>query len=326
MSDVVGILAPVREAAEVAPLVDAGATRLYCGISPRAWTLRYSRAVWLSRRSPGAAVDDLAGLARLVEAASARGVAVDLTLNAPSFTAEQLDRAVELAEGAVRSLGVAAVIVADPCLMLALGERGVPFVASTVAVAHNPEALGFFRALGARRAVLPRHLRVDEIAALARAHGGFPLEVIVLFDGCAWEEGLCRTLHGLPGTAAFCQTPWQFALEPNGPALDGATRAAWDEAIRDYQAWLAWSDACATPVDEGGAPNGTCALCALPALTTAGVAAFKVAGRQAPLVRRLRGVEMTRRVRDGEVAHPETLRPGSAGCASGLMCAYAPTR
>ena len=325
------VLAPVRADDEVAALVAAGATRLYCGVSPRAWTQRYSRAVWLSRRGPEAAVPDLAALGRLVAEAARCGVAVDLALNAPSLTDEQLDSVVDLARGAIQTLGVAAVIVADPSLMLALGEQGLPFAASTVFVAHNPGALALARELGAVRAVLPRHLDVEEVAALVRQAPELPLEVIAMFDGCAFEEGNCRTVHGVPGTRAFCQTPWSREIVAVRGPLDDAERARWVEAEHDYGAWLQWSDACATPVDDGGAPNGTCGLCALAALTAAGVAGFKVAGRQAPLVRRLRGVQMVRAIRDiaavrgEEVAaeHARGLRIGSAGCASGAMCAFA---
>lgn len=317
--------APVRAPDEVDALVDAGATHLYCGIAPQAFTQRYSRAVWLSRRSPAAAVDDLATLGLVVERAARRGVAVELTLNAPNLAGGPLDRALELAAGAVRSLGVTAVIAADPSFMVALGDEGLPFVASTVAVGDNALALGFFRDLGADRAILPRHLCADEIVELAGELAGFPLEALALFDGCAFEEGNCRTLHDLPGAPAFCQIRWDLEVRPLGasPASDEAER--WRRATDEYRAWLAWSDACGTPVDPGGAPNGTCALCALPALAAAGVAAFKVAGRQAPLVRRLRGVELVRRVLDGEVTTPEALRPGSEGCATRRMCATAVT-
>lgn len=326
------VLAPVREASEVAPLVAAGATRLYCGVSPRAWTQRYTRAVWLSRRAPDAAVADLASLARLVEAAGRCGVPVDVALNAPCLTGDQIELVVDLARGAIRSLGVAAAIVADPSLMLALGEQGLPFVASTVFVAHNPSALELARELGAVRAVLPRHLRVDEIAALVREVPALPLEVLSLFDGCAFEEGGCRTLHGMPGTAAFCQIAWTRRLEPTdgGTAVEEPEAARFRETEQDYRAWLSWSDACDTPVDDGGAPNGTCALCALDELRRAGVSAFKVAGRQAPLLRRIRGVQMIRAVLDvadaqgasAAAQHAKSLRPSSAGCASGAMCAF----
>jgi len=325
------VLAPVRADHEVAALVAAGATRLYCGVSPRAWTQRYSRAVWLSRRGPEAAVPDLAALGRLVAEAARYGLSVDLALNAPSYTDEQLEQVLDLARGAIATLGVAALIVADPSLMLALGEAGLPFAASTVFVAHNPGALALARELGAVRAVLPRHLDVEEIAALVREAPGLDLEVIAMFDGCAFEEGHCHTVHGVPGTRAFCQTPWSRELVPMRGPPDDAEKERWAEAERDYAVWLEWSDACATPLDGGGAPNGTCGLCALPALAAAGVAGLKVAGRQAPLGRRLRGVQMVRAIRDVASAkgtqaateHARGLRLGSAGCASGAMCAFA---
>ncbi|MBI2895062.1 MAG: U32 family peptidase [Deltaproteobacteria bacterium] len=317
------LLAPVSDPSDVAALIDAGATRLYCGVAPRAWSQRYTRAVWLSRRGPSANLPDLESLARVTDLARRRGAGVHLALNAPSLTGEQVEMVAGLARRAVGELGVEAVIAADTSLMLALGELAVPFVASTVAVAHNSEALRFFRDLGAVAAVLPRHLRFDEIARISGEVPDLELESLVLFDGCPWEEGLCRTVHEVGPTSAFCRTGWTALVEPvpgRAPDADALTGA-----FRAWREWTYWADACGSPVTDRGVPNGACGLCALYPLARSGVRVFKLGGRQSPIERRVRGTQMVRRVLDASDQGPDLARAIRATpdlCDSGAMCYY----
>jgi putative protease len=227
-------------------------------------------------------VEHLAELPRLVEAAARAGVAVDVAINAPAFDAAQIDDVLDLARSAIRVAGASSVIVADVAVMQALGEEGLPFVASTVFVVHNAGALRLLADLGASRVVLPRHLDVDEIAALASAAPRLPLEAIARFDGCPWEEGLCRAVHEIPGRPPLCQATRRWSVEPE--AHDGR----WSDVLEEYGRWL---DAA----DEGAAPAGTSPLDRIPALVSAGVSALKVAGRQSPLWRRIAGVREVRR-------------------------------
>lgn len=318
-------------------LIGSGATELYAGITPRAWTQRYSHAVWLSRRPPGAALRDLAALSEAVVAARDRGARLHLALNAPHFLAEHLPMLADLASHAVQRLGVEAVIVADVSLMLELGRRGVPFVASTVAVAHNAEAFRLFQDLGAVRAVLPRHLKIGEIQEIASALGsGIDLEAFVLFDNCAYEEGLCRTQHDVGDTDAFCQTPWQRRVRRCDDAqLGDREREGWESAFGDFSEWLRWSDACGHPLTDEKLPNGACGLCSLHDLAAAGVTVFKLAGRQASSYRKLRGVQLVARVLEEieQGGSPEScarraqeLRAAPELCRSGAMCYYPESR
>lgn len=326
------ILAPVTRPDEVAMLAGAGASGLYGGVLPRAWVHRYSRAAWLSRRGPSANLPDLSMLEATAREATVAGVDLNLTLNANRYTAAQLPEVANLAEHAVEQLGVAAVIVADVGLMSELGRRGVPFVASTVAVAHNAEALRLFRDLGAGRAVLPRHLRLTEIEAVVRAVEPMELEAFVLFDNCAYEEGLCRTQHEVGETGAFCQTPWSYrvrtlATEP----VDEAELCEWETTLAAYREWLRWTDACGRALSEEKLPNGACGLCALHRLREAGIRAVKLAGRQGSAYRRLRGVQLVARVAaaiEAGASAPESaslareLRRTPRLCDSVSMCYY----
>lgn len=291
------VLAPVVHPDEVPMLAGAGAAELYGGVQPRAWAQRYSRAAWLSRRGPGASLPDLSALELTAKRARAAGLGFNLALNASHYAAGQLAEVANLAEHVVSRLGVSAVIVADVGLMTELGRRSVPFVASTVAVAHNAEALRLFRDLGAVRAVLPRHLHLFEIEAMVRASEPMELEAFVLFDNCAFEEGLCRTKHEVAETGAFCQTPWRYELRRLDPKAESDGEAArWTETIDAYREWLRWTDACGSAFSAEKLPNGACGLCAIHGLREAGIRTVKLAGRQGSAYRRLRGVQMVARI------------------------------
>ena len=326
------ILAPISQPDEVAMVLDAGATEIYGGVLPRAWTQRFSHAVWMSRRGPSANLDDFAALSQTVQTARDRGAGFHLALNASHWTLQQIDMVADLAEQSVKRLGVEAVIAADICLMTELGKRGVPFVASTVAVAHNADAFAMFADLGAVRGVLPRHMKLAEIERIATALPNLELEAFVLFDNCAYEEGLCRTQHDVGDTGAFCQTPWQYGPHRvDGAAMATAERADWDKALDGFREWLRWADACGHPLTDDKMPNGACGLCAIHDLRDAGVGVVKLAGREAGSYRKLRGVQLVARVVERLAAGASAadaatfateIRDTPDLCASGAMCYY----
>ena len=326
------VLAPISRPDEVGMLLDAGASEVYGGVIPAAWTKKFSHAVWMSRRGPAANLDDFAGLDEAVRAARDRGAGFHLALNASHWTPEQISMVAELAEQAVKRLGVEAVIAADVTLMTELGRRGVPFVASTVAVAHNADAFRLFADLGAVRGVLPRHLKLAEIERIASDLPHLELEAFAMFDNCAYEEGLCRTQHDVGDTGAFCQTPWQYgAHRVDGASMSTGERANWDRALDGFREWLRWADACGHPLTDDKLPNGACGLCAIHDLREAGVTVMKLAGREAGSYRKLRGVQLVARVierlRDGSspedaASFAREIRDTPELCTSGAMCYY----
>ncbi|MCX7172263.1 MAG: U32 family peptidase, partial [Proteobacteria bacterium] len=125
-----------------------------------------------------------------------------------------------------------------------------------------------------RRIVLPRHLTLDEIGEILIPDLEF--EVFLLNDGCVFEEGLCATTHA---AGAFC-------------TLDGeGTQGISPETLERYAFWK-WTlnhSGCRT---GNGYPMGPCGLCAIPRLLAAGIAGFKVVGREASLARKAASVRI----------------------------------
>jgi len=284
------ILAPLRDSAEVRPLIAAGAHEFYCGITPPGWEESFGQASVHRRNAKATGVPGVDDMRRIVALADGRPVFA--TFNAPSYPAGAVPRLVEFGRMLVDDVGVAALIVAEFELLLALREAGLaPRVhVSSLASCRNPGAAEFYRDLGVARVILPRHMTLSEIETTAIP--GLEWEVFALNDGCAFEEGTCSTTHAF---RPYC--------------IDdriGGTSGRLDERY-EFWKWTLNNCGCQT---SRGYTLGPCGLCALPRLARIGVDSLKVVGREAPLARKTASVRLAavalRRAECG--ASPEDIR------------------
>jgi len=268
----VKILAPLRNSDEVLPLCAAGAHEFYCGLTPPGWDEAFGQT-WVHRRNPkSAGVPGVEDLRRIVALASPRQVFA--TLNAPSYPAGAVPRLVEFGKMLVDDVGVAALIVAEWELLLALCEAGLAAQVhiSSLASCRNPGAAAFYRDLGVSRVILPRHVTLQEIEETAIR--GLEWEVFVLNDGCVFEEGICATTHAY---GPYCLSDRL-----------GGKLGRLDERY-EFWKWTLNNCGCQT---SRGYTLGPCGLCALPRLAQIGVASLKVVGREASLARKVASVEL----------------------------------
>lgn len=270
------ILAPLRHSDEVAPLLAAGADEFFCGLTPPGWGSRFGLA-WANRRAPqSAGVPDLADLERILIQAGTLPVYV--ALNAPYYPPGAVDMLAEFG-ALLLDKGAAGLIVADMDLLLALAEAGhaAQLHLSSLATCTNSGSARFYRDLGVRRIILPRHLTLSEIEEILIP--GLEFEVFLLNDGCVFEEGLCATTHA---AGAFC-------------SMDGqGTEGISPEALERYDFWKWTLNHCGCQTGNGY-PLGPCGLCAIPRLQAAGIASFKVVGREASLARKEASVRIAAR-------------------------------
>ncbi|HEX8012025.1 MAG TPA: U32 family peptidase [Casimicrobiaceae bacterium] len=266
------VLAPLRNAEEVRPLCDAGAGEFYCGHAPPDWEERFGHASVHRRNARSAGVPSLAELSRIVSLAGPRPVFA--ALNAPSYPSGAVPRLVEFGRMLLHEVGVSALIVAEWELTLALCDEGLAprLHISSLACCRNPGAAAFYRDLGVARVILPRHLTLPEIEAIASA--GLECEVFALNDGCAFEEGTCATTH------AFGPYCIDDRLGGTHPRLD-----------ERYEFWKWTLNNCGCQTSRGYT-LGPCGLCALPRLARIGIASLKVVGREAPLARKTASVRL----------------------------------
>jgi U32 family peptidase len=330
------ITAPISQIDEIAPLIAAGAGELYCGVVPPSWVAQFNTGA-VNRRYFG----NLAGLAdleRAIALAHAGGARLFLVLNAQHYGSDQTDALVDLARG-FTEMGGDAAIVADMTLILSLRQR-VPEVAihvSSVASCRNSAAVAFYRDLGVRRVILPRDVTIAEVEGMARAVPDVELEAFVLNDGCVFEEGVCHSVH-LPSKLGgpICVDSFPFAYSgASGRAVPPRVARRLHEHDEDYKRWLWYRFGCGFSTTEAGYPYGPCGLCAIPRFAAAGLASVKIAGREGASARKLKSVEMVRRVLDRQRAGEDAaalcetaigIRNTPNHCRSGFMCYYPEVR
>lgn len=255
------ILCPVDSAAEARQLVALGASELYAGYLPAAWSERYALAAPPNRRTfAEAQVRDADALGAIAAAAHGGGAELFVTVNSPVYSAEQYPALFALA-GEALSAGADAFIAADPGFILGARERwpGVRVHLSTLADAANRGAVAFWQRLGVERVTLPRHLPLASVEALLAASPGMRFDAFVLYGQCPNDEGQCTFSHDHPGRTWPCVR--EYRIEPL-PDSGPARRAA--EAQRGWGG-LSRADACG--------------LCALWDFSRLGVAAAKIVGR-----------------------------------------------
>ena len=284
------ILSPVDRASEVAGLRDAGADEFYAGYVPAFWSDAFGPLVACNRRSfPEASVGGIGELDAILHEASFRDAAVHVAANASPVPDRMLPPMEEMvADFALR--GVRGVIVSDLGLMAALRDRKfrrVEIHASTLFSAFNGAAVAFLRRAGASRVVVARELSTAEIAAMASAAPGSPLEVLGFRGRCPNIEGFCTHLHDDPDRTWPCEL--RYEKRPVG-ASDAATAGA----------------IAAIGRDEGTDRHFSCGLCAVPPLERAGVHALKIVGRGSETSRKVEAVRAVAAMREwGRGADPD---------------------
>lgn len=330
------ILAPISSHEELEMLAASGAEELYCGFVPKEWTESYSGAVWLNRRSPrGGSLADYADLRRLVEDAHRLGIPVFVTLNAPYYTAEQMPMVLDLARRLSGDAGVDALIVTDINLLLRLSEENLSaeLHASSVAATLNTEAVRFLLEFGVSRVILPRSLTIAEIARIAgNVRDEVEIEVFMLNDGCAFEEGFCSTTHHHT-VGAFCTnlSEMETKFEWAGRVFTERRHNSLRRNLTDYREWVWYLNGNGCGATAKGLPYGPCGLCAIPDFEGIGIASLKIVGREASPFKKMASVRMVRdiveRTRAGTpklhvIERAKSLRETPEHCASGFMCYY----
>ena len=331
------VLAPISAYDELEMLAASGAEEFYCGIVPREWLDRYTGAVWLNRRSPkGGSLETLSELKQLVDGAHCLGIPVFLTLNAPYYTAEQMSWVMELARRLDGQAGVDALIVTDINLLMQLSQAklNAALHVSSVAATLNTEAIRFLLQFGPSRIILPRSLTIPEIERIVNAtRNEVEIEVFMLNDGCAFEEGFCSTTHHHT-VGAFCTNLSEMDTDferSGGRELTRRQNSRLRRNLTDYREWIWYVNGNGCGSTPNGLPYGPCGLCAIHDFKRIGVESLKIVGREASPFKKLASVRMVRaivdQVRAGSeklvtIERAKSLRGDREHCDSGYMCYY----
>ncbi len=267
------ILAPFDRPGEAGALGAAGADKLYGGVQPDAWRSAHLSAS--QRTFEDAHFPSEGAFAAAVAEAQEAGLPVHLTLNAPLYDPAGCRALVKLAERAA-GWGVAGVIAGDLGLLARLQGRQLPLTLtlSTLAGMWNRHSVTFFRRFGVGRAVLPRHLNVEEMGEIVAAHPDVAFEAFVLVGKCPNAEELCSFQHTAADRRWPCEIPYRLH------AFDGAPLPEDHPVARRQRRW------------QGCDRRQACGLCAITELARRGIRHFKIVGRGGPTAAKVANVEL----------------------------------
>jgi putative protease len=271
------IISPIDAAAEVGPLLQAGADELYGGYLPDSWR-DYSLAASLNQRTFTAAqIGSEPELIEIIEQLHAHDRTFALTLNAPFYTDDQIPLLVDYIDRMV-DLGIDSLILADPGLLRLLRKRHpeLEYHASTLAHLTNSGAVRFMAGEGLRRVVLPRHLTVADMAQIIKQVPEVTFDAFLMVGKCPNSEGLCTFHHSSPEKIWPCEVPYEISPLKEPPS------AALQKTMQQQGSW-----------SETDRRHG-CGLCAIPHLKAAGVSGLKLVGRGAPVAQKVRNITLTK--------------------------------
>jgi len=265
------LISPVDHLAEVAPLLEAGASELYGGWVPEEWRRGFNLLASPNQRTfAGAQIDSLEELAAIVDRAHRGGATFSLTLNAPFFSDAQVPLLLDYVERCAAA-GVDGIILADLGLLRLLRPRfpRIELHASTLAHLGNSAALRMYARQGIDRVVLPRHLTVGEMCNIVEKTPEVRCDAFLLVGKCPNNEGLCSHHHADPDKIWPCEIPYR--IEP----LDAPADPRLETAMARQGSWA-----------KSDRRHG-CGLCAIPSLLRVGISGCKLVGRGAPTMQKV---------------------------------------
>lgn len=300
----ISILSPISRVDEVEDVITAGADELYCGVMPVDWRERYTVSASINRRQEDNPLPGTGGphfrsfeeLAESVRRAHASAVPVYLTVNEHYYAHHQYPYLFSYIERALEA-GVDALIVGDVALLVTLREIRIPTAIhiSTAGTAFNAETVRFYQELGASRIILPRHLTLEEIAAIAADVSGVELEAFILNSRCANVDGFCTFQHGLADLFHDDETKRSYlnaCMLPYNIAVYGNQAKPLDEETKETISWERQSIWSALHIDDR-----PCGACALYELSRAGVHGVKIVGRENSRSKKIKDVAFINTVR-----------------------------
>lgn len=271
------ILSPVDKKEEVEQLIEAGANGLYCGIISKDWLKKYNsfgsmnRREWVSNN-----FTSFEDLAEAVKITNSHKTPIFLAINAHYYTEDQYPLLLKEVKKAV-DMGITGFIVADMGLLLTLKEMGIDneILISTGGTTLNSETANFYKELGAKAIILPRHLTIEEIREI-KENSSIDLECFIFNEGCFNLDGFCTYTHGVTSKdwrkrALACSLPYDINIITKNQLKKRLVK----DRIRNITRNLLIN----------------CGACALYDLKKIGIESIKIIGRGNPTEKKLKDIK-----------------------------------
>jgi collagenase-like PrtC family protease len=325
------IVAPAVTPEEVEALARAGANEFYCGFVPEDWSKHYHTVT--SNRRPSGNFRSKEDMRRAIQIAHRHGCTVSMVLNAQTYLSSQTKSLHALVD-IFHELEGDAVIVSELSLVQSLARSNpeLKIHVSSVASCRNESAAILCQELGASRIILPRDVTTDEICKISTSVPNLEVEAFILNDACIFEEGACFTIHlPMDKGGPICLENFEVSYRFKNQKLASRLRTRLENNDKEYNRWLWHRFSNGFTTTKNGLPYGPCGLCAMPKLKRGNITAVKIAGREAPLARKLASVQMVKNTlvkmdsdsTDLEIMKfAQNIRPSTTQCQSGYMCYY----
>lgn len=255
------IMAPINSVDGGKKVVDAGADEIYCAVQIP------DIKDFVLYRGPSSELSSYENLGKVVKYAHEHDAKVDLVLNQP-YMVERIENNLKKHIYNCIDQGVDALIIGDfGVLSLAKGMKTeIPIVASTYLVSMNSEAIAFLEEQGFSRAVLERHLTLEEITKIVKSTK-IGIEILIHGGGCSNINASCYLYHyqfpELINAQRESNSSTPCALPFRLQNLNDPSDVSEDVTVMDAFEY--------------------CAICKLPELVATGVNCLKIEGRTGSL-------------------------------------------
>lgn len=266
------ILAPYNTVKSLYPMTLSGVDEVYFGIrNDVKWDELFPNAVnGLNRMSAFVVTDmDYTNWDKIVDTIKAENVAALLTLNANSYTNEQLVYIQKEYYPKIKEAGLG-IITSSPIIVKTATDYGILVSTSVMCNIYNSDIANYYKQLGAKRIMFPRDITLDEMGEIIRLCPDMEYEAFSMLTGCELSDGLCTCIH--PHVGGTCDTL----------AHSDVTHYTYEKNFDIQQDLLNTTHLSKTLFRKNGYPGlpfFTCSICSLWKLKEIGVTHLKVVGR-----------------------------------------------
>jgi putative protease len=183
------IMSPINSYDGGVRVVDAGADEVYCAVQiPKIKD-------FVLYRGPSSELSSYDDLERLVKYAHQNGAKVDLVINQP-YMVSRIEKDIRQHIKNCFDQGVDSLIIGDFGVLSIVKDLkiDIPLIASTYLVSMNSKAINFLENQGFSRAVLERHLTLDEVKNIIESTD-MGIEILMHGGGCSNINASCYLYH-----------------------------------------------------------------------------------------------------------------------------------
>lgn len=167
----------------------------YAGFELKEWYASFGTEAEMNRMSSFGKTANMCGVASVeVLCKSAENNSVYLTLNAPSYSKDQLAFLDKLLLQ-MEEIPLAGIIIGDSQLCKIVRKHGFKAVASTMIGVYNADIAAWCYEQGFQRLILPRDLSLDEIQEITEQVPNIEYECFLMRNGCRYSDSHCLARH-----------------------------------------------------------------------------------------------------------------------------------